>query len=234
MCLKINVFAVLVLFVLTMPLHAQEACTTFFKFKEGTSLEYTSYNKKGKVEAKTNSKVASVSEVDGGYKATMESTMYDKKGKELSSGTYEVYCEGNVLKMDVSGMLNPAMQEAFTGMEVEITGNALEIPNQLEVGMSLPDASTTIKAGTNGLSLLSMTVNIVDREVERMETITTPVDTYECYKINQTSEVKMMVSRQFNSVDYFAEGIGVVRSEMYDKRGNLESYMVLTAYSAPD
>lgn len=234
MYLKINVFTLIALFAFVAPLQAQEACSSFFNFKEGVSFEYTSYNKKDKVDAVTKSKVASVTEVDGGLKATMESRLYDKKGEEISSGTYEVFCQGNTLNMDVSGMLNPAMQEAFTGMEVEITGTALEVPSKLEVGMSLPDASTNIKAGTNGISLLNMTVNIVDREVESMETVKTPVNSYECYKISQTSEVKMMISREFKSVDFFAKGIGVVRSETYDKRGNLESYMLLTAYSVPD
>lgn len=229
MHLQISLLVSILLLALS-TVQAQESCSTFYTFDEGVTFEYSSYNKKGKLQGMTRSEISNIEDIENGKKAILTSTIMDKKGEEQMSGQYEVFCRNNVLQMDVSGILNPTMQEAFAGMEVTIEGNALEIPSSLEVGMALPDANTTISAGTGGLTLVNMTVTIKDRKVEGMEKITTPAGTYDCYKLSQTSEVKMMMSREYKSVDYFAEGVGMVRSEMYDKRGNLDSYMELTAY----
>ena len=223
-------FFTLTLFFAWSALSAQEACSAFYTFDEGVTFQYSSYNKRGKLQGMTESTISAIEDIENGKKAVLSSTIMDKKGKEQMSGQYEVFCQDNVLKMDVSGILNPGMQEAFAGMEVTIEGTALEVPNQLEVGMELPDANTKISAGTGGLTIVNMTVTIKDRKVEGMEEITTPVGTFNCYKLSQTSDIKMMISREYKSVDYFAEGVGMVRSEMYDKRGNLDSYMELTAY----
>jgi len=212
---------------------AQDNCSAFYNFQEGTTMEYTSYNKRGKVDGKTRSTISAVADTDSGVKATVENILMDKKGKEQMKGQYEVFCQDDVLQMDVNGMLNPAMQQSFSGMEVTIEGTALEIPDALEPGMELPDASTEISAGTGGMNIINMTVNITDRKVEGMEEITTPAGTYECYKLTQTTSVKMMMSREFKSVDYFAEGIGLVRSETYNRRGKLDGYMELTNFEKP-
>ena len=127
-------------------------------------------------------------------------------------------------------MLNPAMQQSFANMEVSIEGEDLTIPKKLTEGQELPDASTNIKAGTGGINIVNMTVNITDRRVLGKESVTTPAGTFDCYKVTQTTDVKMMLGKEFSSIEYYAEGIGVVRSETYDKKGNLDGYMELTSF----
>ncbi len=230
MLLKTRQLIALLFITITLPAWAQDdMCSAFYNFEEGRTMVYTSYDKKDKEEGQMINKVLEVQELDDGVMAVVSSTLKDKKGKEQMTGEHEVYCKNNTLMMDVSGIMNPAMQNAFAGMEVTIEGTALEVPEKLEVGMELPDASTNIRAGSGGISIINMTVNITDRKVEGMETITTDAGTFDCYRLTQTTEVQLMGKRSFKSVDYFAEGIGMVRSESYDRKGRLDSYMELTS-----
>ena len=127
-------------------------------------------------------------------------------------------------------MVNPAMQQSLANMEVSIEGTELALPSTLTVGQERPDASTTIKAGSNGVTIINMTVNVTNRKVLSREELTTPAGTFNCYKITQDTDVKMMIAKTMTSIDYYAEGVGMVRSETYDKKGNLEGYTELTKF----
>ena len=211
-------------------LYAQSDCSMFYPFKEGVKLEYTYFDKKDRLESRAQSTIKMVKTLPNGVEAAITNTLYDKKDKEQFSGEYLVRCEDGVIKMDASSMLNPAMRQSFSNMEVTIEGEDLTIPRKLEVGKQLPDASTNIKAGTGGINIVNMTVNITERKVIGQETISTPAGTFNCYKLTQTTDVKMMLGKSFTSVEYYAEGVGVVRSETYDHKGDLEGYMVLTKF----
>ena len=211
-------------------LYAQSNCSMFYPFKDGLKMEYTYYDKKDNLESRTESTVKAVKALPNGVEATIANTVFDKKGKEQFSGEYLVRCEDGVIKMDASAMLNPAMQQSFSNMEITIEGEGLAIPQKLETGQELPDASTNIKAGSGGINIINMTVNITGRKVIGQETITTPAGTYNCYKLTQTTDVKMMLGKSFTSIEYYAEKVGLVRSETYDKKGDLEGYMVLTKF----
>ena len=211
-------------------LQAQSDCSLFYPFKAGVQLEYTYFDNKDKLESKTQSTIKRVKNLPNGkgVEAVVANIVFDKKNNEQFSGEYVVRCEGGVIKMDASSMLNPAMQQSFSNMEVAIEGEDITIPRDLKAGQQLPDASTNIKAGANGINIVNMTVHITGRQVVGQETITTPAGTFKCYKLTQTTEVKMMLGKTFSSVEYYAEGIGLVRSETYDKKGGLEGYMELT------
>lgn len=227
--MNLRISFVLLSLVLAASTYAQE-CSTFFPFEKGANMEYTTFNKRGKVESITDNTVEEIDKNDASLKAVVATVLKDKKGKETFSGTYEVLCQDGKLLMDVNAMLNPQMTEAFSGYEVTVEGDALTLPYDLEVGKPLPDASSTITTSAEGINLVSMTVNITDRSVEDKATITTDAGTFECFKIRQTSNIKMMINRSYKTVEYYAEGVGMVRSETYDKRDKLQSYMELTAF----
>ncbi len=223
------IFPTLFLFVAGV-LTAQD-CTTFFPFKQGATIEYTHYDKKDKVSASTMQKITLVEDKgDAGISATIEAQINDKKGEEAMTTAYDIRCQDNTLYMDITAMM-PELTQSFGQMEIEMTGDDLQLPSRLTVGQALPDATMQIKAGTGGMSIMNMTIEIVDRKVEGRETVETPAGTFDCYKINQTTKTKMLVSKTFTSTEWYAEGVGIVKSESYDKKGNVESYSLLTRFS---
>jgi hypothetical protein len=227
-------FFVLCLFFLSVSIHAQTDCSVFFPFKKAVKMEYANYDKKGKLESTTENSIMEVRETAGDVtEAVVKTVVKDKRGREQYAGEYTVTCEGETLKVDVTTMLNPGMLKSFSGMEVSIDGDYLALPNQLEEGQELPDAVTKVSAGTNGISIINMEIEVKDRKVLGKTSVTTPAGTFDCFKLSHTTEVDMMITRSFSSVEYYAEGVGVVRSETINEDGEVVGYMELTRFVSP-
>ena len=110
-------------------------------------------------------------------------------------------------------------------------GTPLEIPYDLEVGQTLPDAETKTKTGMNGMNLMTVTLSISDRKVESKESITTPAGTFECFKITQITKMKTIMAQTFKTEEYYAEGIGMIRTDTFTKNGKLNSRRELVGIS---
>jgi hypothetical protein len=115
-------------------------------------------------------------------------------------------------------------------MEAEISGDALEIPNHLSAGETLPDGTMEMKVGSGGITMVNIRMSITNRKVEAEETITTPAGSFDCIRMSQESELKMLIKKKFKNVVWYAKGVGMVRSENYDSKGKLESYSELTKF----
>ena len=211
---------------------AQNDCSTFFPFEEGALMEYASYDKKGRLESTVSHKVAFVDDTDGGgLRARVETTIKDDEGDEQLTNDYEIFCSDNVISFDLISMMSPQMTQAFSNMDVTVSGDGLRLPADLEVGQELPEATTEIKAASGGMNLLTMTFNVTDRKVEAKETITTEAGTFDCFKIRYKMDSKMLITKTFEVVEWFAKGQGMIRSETYNKKGKLESSTELITYS---
>lgn len=203
--------------------------SSYMPFKAGAKLEYTTYNAKGKETGTQQQSVSDLTEIDGGFKATIEFTTSDgkKKGDQMT-GSFDIECQGGTVRMDMSKMLDPAVLESYESMEAEIIGDDIQFPNDPQPGQMLPDGSMEIKASMGGIGM-STNVEMTDRKVEGFEDVATPAGTFKCVKISQTTNVKMMgMNRSSSSTSWLAKGIGTVKTENYNGRGKLESSMVLT------
>lgn len=207
-------------------LGAQE-CNTFYRFIENATYEYGFFDAKDKPEGRQLYRVGNITETGDGMTAEVHMKFIpEKKNADTFEADSRVVCKGGTLQMDFA-MTMSQMTSQFSNMEMTMEGDALQIPAKLTAGETLPDAETKIKTGMNGMSLMSMTLSITDRKVEGKESITTPAGTFECYKITQTTSMKSIMSKSYQSVEYYAEGVGLVQSETYDKKGKLENKQVL-------
>jgi len=218
-----NTFAILFLLAMAGPMMAQTQCGAFFPFEKGAFWEMTNYNKKGAVSSITGHEIGIVEENNGVWEAQVKSKVSDDKGKVLNEGSYNVKCKDGTLFIDVADMLSPEMKEGMGSMEMSFSGDALTLPSRLEVGQALPDANTEVKAGSGGVTIMTLRFDITDRKVVAKETITVPAGTFDCYKITYTFTTKTILSKTFSVTSWHNEKAGVVRSETYDKKGVLES-----------
>jgi hypothetical protein len=77
---------------------------------------------------------------------------------------------------------------------------------------------------------MNMIMDIVDRKVEAAESMTTPAGTFDCMKLTQTEKMDMgMMKTTSSSKEWLAMGIGIVRQEHYNDKGELTGYMILTS-----
>ena len=67
--------------------------------------------------------------------------------------------------------------------------------------------------------------------MEKKESVNTPAGTYECYVITQDNVSETMgVKQTMQSKLWLAEGVGMVKQETYNKKGDLMSKSELTSF----
>ena len=205
-------------------------CSPWFPFKKGSIFEYTFFDKKDRQTARMVYEVTEMKEVGGEYQYNLQTKMYDKKDKEMSGFEFTVACSDGTYRANISNFANPQFKEILGSMDVKVSGDDLMIPKSLSVGQELPDANSTSEAEM-GIVNMKLEMRITDRKVLSKEKVTTPVMAFDTYKITSTQHVKMpMMNRSSTSLSYYSEGYGHVKSENMDKKGKLESYMLLTKF----
>ncbi|MDD2244898.1 MAG: hypothetical protein PHR13_09850 [Dysgonamonadaceae bacterium] len=200
---------------------------------EGTVLTYHNLDKKGKIESKIVYKVESVKQSGENAEVTYFVESYGKKDELVFKDRITFKKEGDKLFFDMSNFVNKGafQQNGEIPATVEIEGNSLEVPINGTAGQSLPDANMTI-ASDMGFVKLKMTTNIVNRKVDDIEDLTVPAGTFNCMKISGDVSGKILgMNMSGKSVQWYSSGIGMVKSETYDKKGELSGSMVLVAVS---
>ena len=212
---------------------SQNNCSKFYPMEEGVSFQYTMSNKKGKPEGTTDYSITEVTNSGGTTTATMNMKFTDKKGKEVMVSDFQLSCTGDGIKIDYNSLVPSNMIKQYTdmGMEMDITGTDINIPNNLSVGQDLDDANVTINIKMTGMNM-TMKVDQINRRVVSKESVTTPAGTFECYLLTEdTISETMGVKQNMSTKLWLAEDVGMVKQEMYNKKGALTSQMELTKYN---
>jgi len=212
---------------------AQNDCSTYFLFSEGASFEYEYYDKKDRLQSTSTQTIKEVSTENGMLTALVKSSMADAKGKETIDGEFTVSCDEGTFKMDMSRMIPQESLAAMGGgeAEMEMSGDGFRLPSNLSVGDELPDSENKISIDA-GVMTMNMIMELRDQKVEARETVTTPAGTFECIRFSYITFTKMsFVKNESRTVNWYAEGVGTIKSESYDKRDKLVSKMVLTSYT---
>ena len=231
--MKKIILSVFIIICASITLKAQDGCSKYYPMVEGSTFEYTNYNRKGKVDGITNYTVSSVTSDGSATKATLDLKMSDKKGKELFNSNYNFTCEGNMVKIDYKSLFPAQMMKQYAEMDLDmdISGTDIEIPNDLSAGKELSDANVSIQMNMSGIKM-NITVDQTNRKVEKKESITTPAGSFECYVLTeQTTSKTMGATVKLSSKIWLAEGVGMVKQESYKKNGDLMTRTELTKYS---
>jgi hypothetical protein len=201
--------------------------------EEGSTFQYTMYDKKDKVEGVTDYVVSNVENDGGNTMATMKLTYTDDKGKNVIESDYNITCTGNGVKIDYESLFPSEMKKQYEdmGMDMEITGTDIEIPNDLSAGQTLDDANISVSMDMGAMKM-KINVDTFDRKVEKIESVTTPAGTFDCYLITEKSKSKVMMANvEMSNKLWISEGVGMIKQESYGKNGKLMSRMELTKYS---
>lgn len=207
-------------------LTAQTDCKPYIPVTKGSKWEITNYSKKGKKSGRATYEL--INKVTNGDKITftINTIAYDKKDKEILNNTFEATCEEGHFKFDMTYKMDGASMEAYKDMEFNVDASDFEIPTfDKPVGTSLEDGEMKIGIGNVGIN---MKVSITDRKIEAKEEITTPAGTFNCMILTHKIKTKMVVNIKGSAKEWYAENVGLVKSESYNKRGKLTGSSVLT------
>jgi hypothetical protein len=222
-----------IIFLIILPafLTGQDLCKGYFVFEDGSSWTMTNYNKK-KEKTGSISYELDWTEDEGGVKTmTYLYSSTDEDDELISEGNFTATCQDNTFSTSFSGLFGESIPET-PDVKVEISGDLIQYTNEMTAGQKLPDASIVVSSKIeNGLNLFKVTNDLTNRKVIGFEKIITPAGTFDCVKITYEAKLKMLLTKTVTVVEYLAKGKGVVRSESYNKKGELIGYTELTQWN---
>jgi len=227
-----KLFLLGVIFLSTTLTSQAQDCKAFVPYEEGTKTELTNYDKKGKVTGVVSQQLTHVSHDGNTSTFIMHQLIKDAKGDNPPLENEMTFkCDNGVFYIDMNGFLNNQQMDAYKDMEIKLTMDEIDIPSSYKVGQNLKDGY--VKMDVTGSPIpISFTVNIINRLVVAEEQKTTPAGTFDCVKISQDVVTKSIMNMTINSVEWYAEGVGVVRTETY-RKGKLMGYSELTKLEKP-
>ena len=203
---------------------SSQDCTVYFPLEEGSVLEMTNYNAKGKLQSVGTTTVKKVEKSGGDIKIDAELRTLVKKDESVIE--YSAECVNGIFSLNMFG----GMAANESGVDMEIDGDFLDIPSNPKAGQTLEDKTITLKMITEGTSssLLNFKYNFTNRKVEAVESITTSAGTFDAVKLSYDMTFKIGIAITYSVVEWYSEGVGMVRSELYTGKGKLKSYSELT------
>jgi len=221
-------FVTILIIVVVSALTGHAQCTNpFYKFNKGTKIYMQNYDGENQLQGVTETEVKDITSTVNGFKTTIALKVFDEDKKLISEGSYGMECDNGTVKMDLSSFIPPKSLMAFGDMEIKIEMTEMEIPAKLYPGQELKDASLTIST-VNSPFTLTMKVDMLNRKVEKTQTVTTPAGTFECFKLTYDMVIDfMMGSMTMKNVQYITEKLGAVRTETYDSEDKLLNYTIL-------
>ena len=224
---KIIFFTAIILIGIT--LKAQEI---FFPTKEGTILVYKTFDKKDKETSIARYTITHL-EINGSdMDITYQIESLDPKEKLVFKEEITIHQKGDKLYFDMSNFVNKAafQQNGEIPAEIQVTGNNLEVPSDPKPGDVLPDANVEM-AMKLGFINMKMSANVTNRKVEAIEDITVKAGTFKGYKFSsEVNSVVMGIKVNSKNTDWYAKGVGIIKTESYDKNGKLQSYTELMEF----
>ncbi len=228
--MKSTIIAVLLVFSIVSS-YAQDICRPYVPSQKGSKWEITNYSAKGKVTGKTTYELLDVIEEGGGITFKIGMKSLDQKDKEVFATEFEAYCKDGKFEFDMAMKMDGSAMKSYQNMEFDVDASKFDIPSMdASAGTKLDDGSLVVEIGSGAVPIFKMTVLVKDRAVEAREKRDTPAGSFDCIRLTQSVSTKLVVNIQGTSKEWYAEGIGMVRSETYSKKGKLMGYSELTKF----
>lgn len=202
---------------------SQSPCESYYPIAEGEEWVMIMYDKKDKLDGYSIMKIKDKNSSE----VVFNMEYYDKKGKESLNQEFKILCQEDMILIDMSSMIPAQSMQGMQDMQVKMEGDMLEMPQNLSVGMQLPDGEIAMSAEMNGIPIMNLKLDVYNRKVVEKVNVTISLGTYECFKLTQTSKMKIgFGTMETTTEEYWSPGNGLIKSVTYDKKGEIENYSI--------
>jgi hypothetical protein len=227
---KTVLFLLIFLFIQGMIVFAQD-CVSYMPMKPGAVWETQHFDSKNKLTSTVKSQLKDKT-TNGSYiKLFIEAETFDSKGKTLGKNKYSAACDNGVFYLDMRGNMDQNGMSNFKNMQVTIDADNLDFPVNPQPGQTLKPGKFSLVAqmpsNPNGFK---MTVDVYNRKVAGIESITTPAGTFDCVKMTYDMKTFMMADMITKGVEWYAKDVGLVKSETYDAKGKIIGSALLSVF----
>ncbi|QEC51090.1 hypothetical protein EDD80_101449 [Anseongella ginsenosidimutans] len=212
---------------------AQIACEQWFPYAVGEGFQLETRDPGGEANGSIRFTVLDITRSGERVIYTVKRDIRDNATGEGTSVEYTMECDDDKMYIDTRALYYPAQASAMEGMETEVESDDLVMPASLQVGDELPDASLTMTMKMEGTVFTTLKMTFTGKKVISRESLTVPAGTFSCLKIEGKMNMEMKVmDKPMNfstkTIQWYAEGTGMVQGESYDESGELSGSLVLT------
>jgi hypothetical protein len=170
--------------------------------------------------------------------ALLKSGLYDKQKtlEHLQDLTFRA--RRDTCFTDGMAYVNFDALRSFRDRKTAYEAVPLAWPNQPTAGSELPPGGVTVKVSSSMVDIASVSTTLRNRRVlDGPKPVTTPAGTFSCYQVEAEREEAtvprpdMALRTMLRQVDFYAPNVGIVRTELYDKKGKLSQVCELTSRS---
>ena len=213
-------------------------CSKYLLLQQNKTIEVTIYNKKGETTGKQVYTVSSVSNTGGVTTATVNSQLFDKKGRATTGATSTIKCTGGVFQVDMKLMIPQGPAGRMSSAQVTGGNDILEYPAGMKTGDTLRSGCLVMTTSGNGApgglpgappgppappnpfsQGANLNMSIFDRKVIGQDTVSTTAGSWNCVKISYKCTVKAKSgpfpapTQNIDGTEWYAPGIGIIKSE---------------------
>ncbi|SHK47161.1 TapB family protein [Hymenobacter psychrotolerans] len=223
---------------------AQAATNQLFGLTDKMQLGYRLLDAKGKTVGEINQRVVhlqqgereeSKKQMVPEQTALLKSGLYDRKNVLIRLQDLTFRARRDTSFTDGMAYLNHDAMRSFRDRKIVYTPVPVAWPDQPTVGTELPDGGVTVNVSSSVVDIATVSTTLRKRRVVSGPTpLTTPAGTFACYKVESVREEAtvprpdMAMRNTSKQVDFYAPGVGIVRTEQYTKSGKLSQVQELT------
>ncbi|HHP7241244.1 MAG TPA: hypothetical protein ACFCUD_06210 [Cyclobacteriaceae bacterium] len=204
-------------------LQANAQCHSYFNLSR---VNYWEFEKRDGNDKKLGKEVHQLTRMDG-KEGTIVILSYNNKG--ISQGKYEypVSCDDGNIAFNMRRYVPRVTSILFPNGNVAAEGDRIIWPSDLAPDMTFEDGTAELTGKVNLPSKVLLTVK--NRKTEKEEKISTPAGDFDCLIISYEIESKSLVLTQQKKIEWWSEGLGMVKQDTYEK-GKLKYSLILASH----
>lgn len=213
---------------------AQQDCTFFFPNQQGEQVTRNCYDANGKLTNILIYEVDQTYQYPSGIEVIANYTFANATGKPLTSGHMVARCNDGNFSMTMSDAATFPVALNMMTADVFMMGDLMNYPNVFSDPSDPIDEDEfddgTLRIYQKGNKNNRAEISVFDREFVSNESVDTPAGTFYCTKVKYEMNIWTPKGTiKGYGYEWYTPNIGIVRTEQYNDKKELQSYSVLNS-----
>ena len=211
---------------------AQQDCAFFFPNQEGEQITRNYYDANGNLANIIVYHVDQAYDYPSGMEVVATYTFANATGQTLTSGQMVARCNNGNFAMSMGHIPSYSLALNMISADVFMMGDLMNYPDAFSNSMNPGDSDEfedgTLRIYQKGDKNNRAEVSIFDRQFVSNESVNTPAGTFYCTKVKYDMNIwTPQGTIKGYGYEWYAPNIGIVRTEQYNDKQELQSYSVL-------
>lgn len=211
---------------------AQQDCAFFFPNQEGEQITRNCYDAQGKLTNILVYRVDQAYSYPSGMEVVANYTFTNPTGQALTSGQMVARCSNGNFTMSMGHVATYPDALSMVNADVFMMGDLMNYPdafaNPMDPGDDDEFDDATLRIYQKNNKNNRAEINIFDRQFVSNESVNTPAGSFYCTKVKYDMNIwTPQGTIKGYGYEWYAPNIGIVRTEQYNDKKELQSYSVL-------